>query len=357
MKYWRGYLVALIFAVGAWALLQFAASHTVLMDMVYPYMTRLVQTSLAQWSSNADFCIWQVMVLLFGAGVAASVVLMVVLKWNPIQWFGWVMATVSIVMFLNAGMQGMNQYTGSIATDLRFENSDVTVKSVEHAAQYYLQQAEALAPKVKGKSYDFDELNKQAADGFETLTYEESYPIFAGSTLPVKELSWSGYYKGRGMTGTTIALTGEAAVNTKTPEVMLPYAICREMCSRMSISREPDINFAAVLACIYNEDPRFQYAGYLMAYWQCIAALEDTDATGAQPAIDRLSTLPRQTKDDLQDWEKFIGRKSPTDPAGQLLSNWYLHILDAEKKNDTEKDAPTFDPTDVTDPRISGLVE
>ena len=357
MKYWRGYLVALIFAVGAWALLQFAASHTVLMDMVYPYMTRLVQTSLAQWSSSAEFCIWQVMVLLFGAGVAASVVLMVVLKWNPIQWFGWVMAAVSIVMFLNTGMQGMNQYTGSIATDLRIEDEAVSVQTVEHAAQYYLQQAEALEPKLGGKSYDFDELNKLAANGFETLTYDECYPIFAGSTLPVKELAWSGYYSSRGMTGTTIALTGEAAVNTKTPEAFLPYAICREMCSRMSISREPDINFAAILACIYNEDPRFQYAGYLMAYLQCVDALEETDAVGAEAALNRLSALPRQTKDDVQTWEKFIGRKSPTDPAGQLLGNWYQQIVNAEEKQEQSKDAPSFDPTDATDPRISGLVE
>ena len=69
MKYWRGYLVALILSVSAWALLQFAASHMVLMDMVYPYMTRLIQTNLATWSSGADFCLWQLLVVVLAVAV------------------------------------------------------------------------------------------------------------------------------------------------------------------------------------------------------------------------------------------------------------------------------------------------
>lgn len=348
--------MALILAVASWALLQFAATHTVLMDMVYPYMTRLVQTSLAQWSNGASFCIWQAVVLVFGAGVAASIVLMVVLKWNPIQWFGWVMAAISLVMFFNTGVQDMNQYTGSIADDLRFENGDCTVMSVEEAAQYYLEQAEAVASKASAMGYDFDDLNTAAAAGFENLTYEECFPIFAGSTLPVKELSWSGHYSSKGVTGVTVALTGEAAVNTETPEVLLPYAICREMCSRMSISREPDVNFAAVLACINNDDPRFQYAGYLMAYIQCVDALHASDARGAQASLGRLEKAPAQiAAADIELWREFVGENTPTEPAGQLLTNWYIQTVVVDIKPE-EETTVTFDPTDTSDSRLSGLV-
>ena len=352
MKYWRGYLVALILAVISWALLQFAASHIVLMDMVYPYMTRLVQTSLAVWSSNVEFCIWQVAVLVLVAGVAASVVLMVLLKWNPIQWFGWVMAVVSVIMLLNTGLQSMNQYTGSIASDLRFKNGDCTVLSVEDAAQYYLDQAEALASKVSKKSYDLETLNRLAPDGFENLTYEEGFSIFAGSTLPVKELAWSS----KGTTGTTVALTGEAAINTKTPQALLPFAVCKEMCRRMSISRQPDVDFAAILACINNEDPRFQYAGYLMAYIQCVDALRGVDSPGAKAALARLEKAPaKSVSGDLDSWYDFVGKKISTDTAGQLLTNWHLQTIDVVLT--PEEETTNFDPTDVTDPRLSGLVQ
>ena len=357
MKYWRGYLVALILSVASWALLQFAASHMVLMDMVYPYMTRLVQTNLATWSSGATFCLWQLWVLVLVGGVAASIVLMVVLKWNPIQWFGWVMAAVSVVVLLNTGLQGMNQYTGSIAEDMRFKNGDCTVIKVEDAAEYYLKNAQNLASKVGKMDYSLEALNEQAANGFENLTYKEHYSIFAGSTLPVKELSWSGYYSGRGVTGVTVAITGEAAVNMQTPEMLLPYAVCREMCSRMSISKDPDIEFAAILACIYNDDPRFQYAGYLMAYIQCVDALRNVELPSAQNAVKRLEKAPsKAAAADLALWYDFTAKREATDTAGQLLTNWYIHTVDSVKQKQEAEDENTFDPMDEEDPRLSGIV-
>ena len=57
MKYWRGYLVAALAAVGIWGLQVFAEAHSVLVDMVYPYITRLIQTSLADWSGTVTFCV------------------------------------------------------------------------------------------------------------------------------------------------------------------------------------------------------------------------------------------------------------------------------------------------------------
>lgn len=357
MKYWRGYLVALILSVSSWALLQFAASHTVLMDMVYPYMTRLVQSNLATWSSGTAFCIWQLAVLVFAGGIAASIVLMVLLKWNPIQWFGWVMAAVSVVSLLNTGLQGMNQYTGSICEDMRFKNGDVTVLSVEDAAEYYLKHANDLAAKAGKMDYEFTDLAEKAANGFETLTYKEHYAIFAGSKLPVKELSWSGYYSGKGITGVTVAVTGEAAVNTQTPEALLPYAICREMCSRMSISKEPDVEFAAILACIYNEDPRFQYAGYLMAYIQCVDALKSVDSAKAQQAVARLEKAPSKTiLADISLWRDFTAKRTVTDTAGQLLTNWYIHTVVSVQQREEAKKENDFDPMDAEDPRLTGIV-
>ena len=69
MKYWRGYLVAAILAIFTWALTQFAAAHSQLLDMVYPYMSRLIQSSLAQWSGGLDYCVWQAL-FLFGIGTS-----------------------------------------------------------------------------------------------------------------------------------------------------------------------------------------------------------------------------------------------------------------------------------------------
>ena len=86
MKYWRGYLIAGLLAVCTWAITQFAATHTLLLDMIYPYMVRVVVPSLTQWTANVGFCMWQVLLLIVIAGVLSSIVLMLVFRWNPIQW-------------------------------------------------------------------------------------------------------------------------------------------------------------------------------------------------------------------------------------------------------------------------------
>ena len=65
MKYWRGYLVAAILGFFSWALLEFAKNHIVLVDMFYPYMTRMIQGTLAQWSGGTDQLLWQLLLVLF----------------------------------------------------------------------------------------------------------------------------------------------------------------------------------------------------------------------------------------------------------------------------------------------------
>ena len=95
---------------------------------------------------------------------------------------------------------------------------------------------------------DFDALAAMAGEGFQTLVYDHSYPIFAGSTLPVKELGWSDMYTSMGITGVTFGLTGEAAVNPQIPDVTLPFTMCHEMAHRMCIASERDANIAAFLA-------------------------------------------------------------------------------------------------------------
>ena len=67
MKHWRGFLVAGICAAITWALAEFAKAHSVLVDMIYPYMTRMAQTFLAEWSSSVTVCLWQVLAVVLEA--------------------------------------------------------------------------------------------------------------------------------------------------------------------------------------------------------------------------------------------------------------------------------------------------
>ena len=362
MKYWRGYLTAAILAAATWGLREFAAAHTALVDLIYPYVTRMAQNFLVDWNSTVDYCIWQVLLLVILALVVASIVLMVVLRWNPIQWFGWVCAVAAAIVFLNTGIYGLNAFSGPLAEDVRLEETDYTVTELEKAAVYYLEQANALADQVERDGSgevifgEFADLAQQAADGFETLVYEESEPVFAGSLAPVKQLGWAGQFTARGITGVTVGITGEAAVNPQTPGVMLPFAICREMARRMCIAIERDASFGAYLSCMANEDIRFQYSGALMGYRYCLEALKAVDATTGSSHAAGVAQLENANVDqDLAVCDAFFGNREMKDAQTcDLLTSWHIQEVILPTLIVEEE---AFDPFDKTQVDLSGIVE
>ena len=376
MKYWRGYIAAAIFAALTIALMTFAEAHTALVDMIYPYTTRLIQTSLAEWTAGADFCLWQLLVMALGVLALASIVVMVILRWNFFQWMGWVLAICSFVFMMHTGIYGLNSYSGSISQDIRLEEADFTVTELAKAAEYYLSVANDLSTQVPRKSDGnvdfptFAEMAEMAGDGFKVLTYEEYYAVFAGSTLPVKELGWADMYTSMGIAGVTMGITGEAAVNPQTPVTAMPFVMCHEMCHRMCISLERDANMGAFLACDAHPNPIFRYSGYFMAFRYCYNALVSVGTTTSSTAASQISAMiSPQVRADLQYYQTFFQQKQNAtatqiantandtyikvsgDSSGiasyskvsDLLVSWYIQTIEVPLHQ--EEEIP-FDPTD-----------
>ena len=358
MKYWIGYLTAGILLACTWALREFAKAHSVLVDMIYPYVTRMAQVFLSGWSSGVNFCVWQALLLALIALILASAVLMVILKWNPIRWGGWVCAVVAALVFLNTGVYSLNQFARPLSEDIRLEETDYNIVELENAAIYYRDQANALADQlqrdVNGDVVfaDFEVLAAQAVKGFEELVYEESLAVFAGPMEPVKKLGWAGRYTANGVTGVTVGLTGEAAVNPQTPAVLLPFAMCREMARRSSIAIERDASFAATLACKKNADSQFQYSGLLMSYRYCLKALEELDrVTGEGAAARVIAGESASLKRDLAVCDAFYGDRVMKDAnACDLLVSW--HIQEVVLPSQIEEEVG-FNPLDKTQVDLS----
>ena len=72
MNYWRGWLTAAIIGFFSWALIEFASTHSALIDTVYPYITRMVQGFLAEWSSSVAYCLWQSLAVLLALAASAA---------------------------------------------------------------------------------------------------------------------------------------------------------------------------------------------------------------------------------------------------------------------------------------------
>lgn len=365
MKYWRGYLVAAIAAACSWGLMEFSKTHTVLVDMIYPYLTRMIQNYLAEWSLAADFLVWQAVVLVLLVLVLLTVVLMIIFKWNPIQWFGWITAVASLLFLMHTVLFGLNQYAGPLAEDIRLQNAEYkyTISELEEATLFYRDQANQAAALVSRdaagnvKFDSFDQLAQNAGEGFDVLAYERYNPVFAGCTIPVKELDFADLFSSRGITGLTVALTGESAVNPQIPAVGLPFAMCHEMAHRMAIGPDRDANLAAYMACTANPDPQFQYSGYLMAFRYCYNALKSIDAASAKSALQRVEGgMSSQLKQDLAAYNSFFTPEMAALVDGEvcdLLVIWHVekYVLPLQ-----EEEKQVFDPLDENAVDLTGIV-
>ena len=386
MKYWFGYLTAGIFGAITWVLLQFGEKFTTLVDMVYPYVVRTLQDYLAQWTSVVDYPVWQLLAVVLVVLILASLVLVIALKRNLIQWLGWVLAVFAAIFMLHTMVWGLSYHAGDLADDLRLDVTSYNLEELTEATEYYRDKAMELAAQVKRDKNgnvdfsDFEALAEKAGEGFRVLTYEKHYPVFAGSRLPVKKLGWADMYTSMGITGVTFGLTGEASVNPQIPEVTLPFTMVHEMAHRMCIANERDANFTGFLACSVNPDLEFQYSGYFMAYRYCYNALAGVNHPSAAAAAARVkSGVSKMLQQDMDYYSHFFSSKkndlatnfadtmndtylkTSGDESGihsygqvcDLLVNWHIQTIVLPSITVEESQ---FDPYDENQIDLSGIV-
>ena len=386
MKYWFGYLVAGIIAGFTWVLQQFGSRYSTLVDMVYPYVVRTMEDFLAGWSGQVDFLLWQFLAVVLGVIVLASLVVVVATRRSLIGWGGWMLSIAAAVYMLHTLMWGLNYYAGPLSDDLRLEVAQYTLSELKEATEYYRDKANILSEQVKrdgsgvAQLADFDTLAERAGEGFEVLTLEHSYPVFAGCKLPVKKLGWADMYSSMGITGVTFGITGEAAVNPQIPDVALPFTMCHEMAHRMCIANERDANFAAFLACSVHPDVEFEYSAYFMAYRYCFNALSTIRTQdGVLAAKEIKEGVGQKLQMDLNNYSSFFAKKrndaaasfadtandtylrSSGDSAGigsysqvcDLLVNWHIQQVVLPSISTEEF---VFDPFDRNQVDVSDII-
>ena len=379
MKYWRGYLTAAILGVFTWVLIQMGQRYSTLVDMVYPYVTRSVQTFLTAWTGAFDFLVWQTALVFLAVLLIATLVLVFIFRTKIVRWLGWAVAAVVLVVCLHTGLYGLNIYAGPIEDDLRLDMVDYTQSELEAATVFYRDKANELSAGITRDEdgepvfSDFETLAGQTGEGYLYLAREQSYSVFGGDHTPVKKLGWAGIYSAMGKTGIFVPLTGEAAVNPKIPDQGIPFAMAHEMAHRLCIARDEEANFAAFLNCQASSSAEYQYSGYMMAYRFCIEALASVDEAAAEEIH---SGCTEQLAADLEGYDRFFDENrdeqmtrlvdTVTDTYAEAtaeetqvlrssvcdyLVNWHI-----DQYTEPEEVEVKFDPLDKTQVDLSGLV-
>ena len=148
MKHWRGFIAAAIFAAISTALVAFAKTHPVLVDMVYPYLSRIFSSAMADFTSGTTTVIWQILLLIGIVVIIGTGVLTWFTKKSPLQWLGWVLASIMCVSTLSTAAYGLNAYASPMADDINLNIYDYTVSELNEATVYFRDNANKLAEKL-----------------------------------------------------------------------------------------------------------------------------------------------------------------------------------------------------------------
>lgn len=240
----------------------------------YRNFSKAFMKGLAWITSFVPFALWDIGEVLLILLLIVSFIRMIIKKQPFFRWFSAVFLIISLMLTEVVGCWMLNHYAPPLSEELGLEKQKSSEIDLYAAAEYYLLTANAYASLVpRGENgallrQDPKELGQIAGKSYEKLS--ESYPVFDGSTAPVKYLTvLSDFLLYRGNSGEFMPLTGEATVPKNDFIADLPFSMCHEAAHRLSVAGEDEANFAAFLACISNDDPRFVYSGYFMAYVYC----------------------------------------------------------------------------------------
>jgi len=125
-----------------------------------------------------------------------------------------------------------------------------------------------------------------------------------------------------GITGMYMPYTGEANVNVRVKDFMLPSTAAHEMAHQRGFAREDEANYIAYITCLSNPDADFQYSGVMLALISSMNALADKDM-GAYKTLQKYYSIGVKNDIDSNNdfWRKYSGK---IESISTKVNNSYL---------------------------------
>lgn len=237
------------------------------------------------------------------------------------------LAAVSVIYFAFLLLWGLNYQRMPLSYSANLDVRPASVKELYDVCQDIISRANDVRTRVEedqsGNMYipgGFKSVSFRAYMGYDKLS--GTYP-FLGSTFgKPKGILLSEAMCYTGITGVYFPFTGEANVNTRQTDSMLPSTACHEMAHQRGFAREDEANFISYVACTNHPDADFQYSGLLLALIHSMNALYSYDEAAYRSLTNKYG--PGLKRDIIQNnrfWEKYEG---PVEEISDRINDAYL---------------------------------
>jgi hypothetical protein len=184
-----------------------------------------------------------------------------------------------LVYVLFNGLWGLNYDRKGIASQLQLNVRPYTTPELTELVQRIsvrLNGLDSLAHLHRSELSPSRAVYTGAIGAYAALADSDSRFSYPHPSVKSSLFSYIGAYIG--FSGYYNPFTGEAQVNTVTPEFTQPYTTCHEMGHQLGYAKENEANFAGYLSARASSDPVFRYSAYFELYTYAASELYRRDS-------------------------------------------------------------------------------
>lgn len=156
---------------------------------------------------------------------------------------------------------GLNYARPRINKQLQISNKPYQKEQLLKLNVFFLQKLNALGKAVDSNfNYTPKELEDIAATAYNQLA--QTKPFFSYKYNTVKPVTSSWLVSKTGIEGYYNPLSGEANINQRLPNFVLPFVTCHEIAHQLGVAKEDEANLVGYLTAIHSNNVQFQYSAY-----------------------------------------------------------------------------------------------
>ncbi|MTI55799.1 DUF3810 domain-containing protein [Geosporobacter ferrireducens] len=222
---------------------------------------------------------------------------------------------------------GLNYHRLPFAEIAGLDTQPASVEELAVLSESLIERANSLREEVAENDQGVMFLPKGKSDMFRRahLGYDAAaavYPELGGALSRPKGILFSHAMAYTGISGIYFPLTGEANVNTTTPDPLILATTTHEMAHQRGFAREDEANYIAYLTASFHPDTDFQYSGVLLALMNAMNQLYRYDQERYRELRSQYSSGIIRDLAAIQEYNKRYA--GPVERAHTKINNAYL---------------------------------
>jgi len=336
-RWLRTFLLA-IFALGIWCF----SAFPLLIERYYSSGFYVWFSSLLRLlQGNIPFSIGDILYAIAIVWLIKKAVTLIILlfnrRWNKKSFLNGLHKTINRLLWLYIIFNvfwGLNYDRPGIAYQLKFEPAKYDTSILKRITADLLKKVNDYRLQVRDEQllYPGDkEIFKSTAEAY--VQAQKRFPFLFYKNPSIKRSLFSEAGNYLGYLGYYNPISGEAQVNVKVPEFLIPYISCHEVAHQLGYASESEANFVGYLAAKSSNNKLFNYSVYFDLFNYANNELFYRDSMAARANYKQLDTL---VKLDIKAYRKYVHQyKNPIEPLVRIFYNNYLKANNQPKGIDS----------------------